>query len=272
MHNVDLTGLAGACLPDDPEPELISIQLNNVAVAALQENNGVTLVDLVHKEVIKPFANGAADLKHVDAMEDGVIDQSLPLHDALRESDGATWINDHMFATADEGNLGGGSRGFAVWDDGREAAFTSGDALELLAAAISHYPEERSENKGNEPESIACRKHGGDECIFVNSERSNAIFIYGGKSAHEPAFKQALPAGPGPEGALATPSRGLCVAASEADSREDKTHLALNITNSKRVLQSIRLCSPWERAKTVLPLHSAPCLVLQRRHVSLTAA
>jgi DNA-binding beta-propeller fold protein YncE len=235
VHNVDLTYLDGVLFPEDPEPEYVSINSKNQVVVTLQENNGIVLVDLEHKTVIKSFSSGAVDLKDIDTMEDGIIDQSMSLDKVLREPDGVVWINDHVFATADEGDLDGGSRGFTIWDaDKGEPIYESSNELELLVAAVGHYPEERSEAKGNEPENVAYGKYGDDEYLFVNSERSNAVFVYDIKDIYKPVFKQVLPAGVGPEGALAIPSRNLYVAASETDSREEKIRSVLNIYELKK--------------------------------------
>jgi len=43
---VDVTGLDGVLFPEDPEPEFVSINSNNVAVITLQENNALVLIDL----------------------------------------------------------------------------------------------------------------------------------------------------------------------------------------------------------------------------------
>ena len=233
-HMVDLTDLDGLLYPEDPEPEYVSINSKNIVAVTLQENNGIVLVDLEHKEIIKSFSAGTVDLSHIDTVEDGIIDQSSSLHDVLREPDGVAWINDYIFVTADEGDLDGGSRGFTIWDaDKGEPIFKSGNALEHLTASVGNYPEERSENKGNEPENVAYGKYGEEEYLFVNSERSNAVFVYDINDPHEPVFKQVLPAGVGPEGALVIPSRGLYVAASEVDSRDDKIRSVLNIYELK---------------------------------------
>lgn len=233
-HAVDLTHLDGVLFPEDPEPEFVSINSKNIAVVTLQENNGIVLVDLHEKKVLLSYSAGTVDLDHIDTVEDGIIDQSSSLHDVPREPDGVVWINHHVFATADEGDLDGGSRGFTIWDAKKgEPIFKSDNALELLTARVGHYNEERSEAKGNEPENVAYGKYGEEEYLFVNSERSNAIFVYNINDIHEPVFKQVLPAGVAPEGALAIPSRGLFVAASEEDEREEKVRSVLNIYELK---------------------------------------
>jgi len=65
--------------------------------------------------------------------------------------------------------------------------------------------------------------------LFVNSERASVVFVYDVADYTKPVFKQVLPAGVGPEGALAIPSRNLLIAASEEDSRGDVIRSGLNI-------------------------------------------
>jgi hypothetical protein len=49
-HIVDVTGLVGVDIPQDPEPEFVSINENNMAVVTLQENNALVLIDLEVRE------------------------------------------------------------------------------------------------------------------------------------------------------------------------------------------------------------------------------
>ena len=43
---VSLTGLDGVSYPEDPEPEFVDINEDNICVITLQENNALVLVDL----------------------------------------------------------------------------------------------------------------------------------------------------------------------------------------------------------------------------------
>lgn len=47
---VHVTGLDGILFPEDPEPEFVSINEDNIAVVTLQENNGIVLIDCETKE------------------------------------------------------------------------------------------------------------------------------------------------------------------------------------------------------------------------------
>lgn len=227
---VDLDGLA-ALYPEDPEPEYVDINYQNIAVVTLQENNHLVLVELATAEVIRHFSAGVVDLTGIDALEGDLAKVSLTDSvDAVpREPDGVAWINDDYFATADEGDLHGGSRGFTIFNTLGEVVYTSGNELDHRAVRLGHYPDSRSENKGNEPENIEVGIYGGERYLFVASERASLVFVYDVADPINPIYKQTLPAALGPEGVLAIPSRNLLVAASEEDSRADGFRSALNI-------------------------------------------
>ena len=163
--------------------------------------------------VINDFSAGTADLEE-DRYRRGRSGSHQPDLDrstrSLREPDGVAWISDSQFATADEGDLAGGSRGFTIYDKSGRVKFAAGNSVEHLAVRAGHYPDARSENKGNQPENVKFAKFGKTEYLFVASERSSLVFVYemcNGK----PVYKQTLPAGVAPEGLLAIPSRGLFV-------------------------------------------------------------
>lgn len=225
---IDFTGLSGIRFPDDPEPEFVSINSNNVAVVTLQENNGLVLVDLPSLMVTLSFSAGSVTLTQVDLTEESVILQEETQTAVPREPDGVVWIDTRYFVTADEGDLDGGSRGFTIFDSEKGIiAYNSGNTLDHMAARYGHYPEERSGNKGNEPENVAFGIYGGKELLFVNSERSALAFVYDVSDRTRPIFLQVLPTGVGPEGGLAIPSRDLYVVACEVDERDAKIRSSL---------------------------------------------
>ena len=80
-----------------------------------------------------------------------LADHFVGLPAVAREPDAVTWIDINTLATADEGDLFGGSRGYTIFDRTGAVLHTSGNELELATARLGHYPEDRSENKGNEP-------------------------------------------------------------------------------------------------------------------------
>lgn len=230
VSNVAMTGLADL-YPDDPEPEYVDINSDNIAVVTLQENNHIVLVDLPSGSVVTHFSAGSVDLAQIDATEEdaALIMQTESQTAVLREPDGVSWLSADYFVTANEGDLDGGSRGFSVFSKTGEVVYEAGQSLDHLTARFGHYPDARSGNKGNEPENAEFAVFGSERYLFVNSERSSMVFVYDVADMTKPVFKQALPAALGPEGALAIPSRNLLVVASEEDSRDDKFRSALNI-------------------------------------------
>ena len=228
---VPLTGLGGLTEATDPEPEFVDISSENVAAVTLQENNAIVLIDLSTATVIRSFSAGTVDLTGVDTVEEdpAIIDQTGTLDDVLREPDGITFIGTDYIATANEGDLDGGSRGFTIFDLEGNVVYDSGNELDQIAAQVGHYPDGRSENKGNEPENIEFGTFDGTDYLFINSERSSLVFVYNVEDPTNPVFEQVLPAGVGPEGGKAIPDRNLLVVASEEDSRDDLIRSVVNI-------------------------------------------
>ncbi|TVZ39667.1 hypothetical protein P886_4074 [Alteromonadaceae bacterium 2753L.S.0a.02] len=227
---VDLSGFDGL-YPTDPEPEYVDINANNIAVVTLQENNHLFLVDLTDGSIVNNFTAGTVDLEMIDTEEEdpAIISLTDSEDGVLREPDGVSWINNEYFATANEGDLDGGSRGFSVYNTSGEVVWDSGSMLEHLTVKLGQYPDGRSGNKGNEPENIEMGIYGGDRYLFVNSERSSLVFVFDVADPTKPVYKQTLPAGVAPEGGLAIPSRNLLVVASEEDARDDKIRSVVNI-------------------------------------------
>jgi hypothetical protein len=227
---IDMTGLAGVAA-GDPEPEFVDINSDNIAVVTMQENNHLVLIDLNTGTISGDFTAGAVHLDNIDATEEdpAIISQTESQLAVVREPDGVSWIGTAHFATADEGDMRGGSRGFTIFDTSGNVVFTSGNFLDHQVARLGHYPDGRSGNKGNESENVEFGAFGDDSFLFVNSERSSVVFVYDVKDPANPVFKQTLPAALGPEGALAIPSRNLLITASEEDNRDDKFRGGLNI-------------------------------------------
>lgn len=214
---VDLDGVA-ELFPTDAEPEFVDINRSNVAVVSMQENNHMVFIDLETATIIEDWAAGSVDLTDIDTVEDDVIDPSGSLEDVAREPDAIAWVGNRI-ATANEGDLFGGSRGFTMFDTRGNVTYDAGSSFEHLATSIGHYPESRSENKGAEPEGIEYGEYRGavnGKFLFVGSERGSFVGVYDVRNADRPQLTQVLPTGLAPEGLLAVPSRDLLVVASEA--------------------------------------------------------
>ncbi|WP_306214229.1 esterase-like activity of phytase family protein [Actinoplanes sp. RD1] len=215
VSRVALTGLASV-VPEDPEPEYVSINARDEAVVTLQENNHIAVVNLAAKKVVSHFSAGTVTVDGVDTLDDDKIELTGSIT-ARREPDGVTWISDELFATANEGDYEGGSRGWTVFDRRGRVVWDAGNSLERIAVQHGLYPDKRSDAKGIEPENVAFGRFGGVPYVFVNSERGNFTAVYDVSRPSSPKFRQLLPTTNGPEGVVAVPSRNLVVVSSEEE-------------------------------------------------------
>lgn len=219
VRSVDLTGLSGYA-PGDVEPELVDINARDEAVVTLQENNHIIVVDLPTGRIVNDFSAGKVTLTGVDTVDDGVISLTGSLAEVPREPDAVAWLPGRgggLIATANEGDLFGGSRGFSIFDREGTLLFDSGSSFDEIAVRHGHYPESRSDNKGTEPEAIEYARFGNTDYLFVASERGGFVAVYELVRAGQPEFVQLLPAPFGPEGVHAVPSRNLLVVSGEED-------------------------------------------------------
>jgi len=231
-RRVDLVGVADR-FPDDPEPEFVDINRKNVAVVSLQENNHLVLVDLPSGRIVRDFSARTADVARVDTVENDLIEMNGQLRDRPREPDAVAWTSSFQFATADEGDLDGGTRGFTLFSASGRIRFEVGNEIERAVTRIGHYPEGRSENKGNETEAVEYARFGRERFLFVGSERSNTVAVYELRGLTRPRLRQLLPTGVAPEGLLAIPARNLLIAAAEDDSRDDGFRSSISIYELK---------------------------------------
>ena len=221
IKTVSLQSLA-AVAPSDPEPEFVDINDRNQAVVTLQENNHLAIVDLARARVTRHFSAGRVTVGPVDTVEDGVIAPTATMS-RLREPDAVKWIDDDTFATANEGDYApdGGSRSFTFFNaqTGR-VEYESGASFEHELIRAGHYPEGRSDAKGNEPEGLEVATFGRTKYLFVGSERANAVGVYELEKG-KPEFRHVLATGIGPEGLKAIPGRGLLAVSAETDGKAD---------------------------------------------------
>ena len=219
LRTVDLTGLAEVA-PEDPEPEFVDVNDAGHVLVTLQENNHIVIVDGASGEVASHFSAGAVDLVNVDTEEEGAIAFTGRLDGVPREPDAAKWLDDERFVMANEGDYEGGSRGFTIMSATGEELYESGLSFEYAVARLGHYPDERSGNKGVEPEGMEVGTFGDERLFFVLSERGSVVGVYRDTGA-APELLQILPSGIGPEGAVAIPERNLFATANEVDLIED---------------------------------------------------
>ena len=224
MIAADITGLADVA-PEDPEPEFVAINDENEIVVTLQENNHMVVLDAAGT-VLSHFSAGEVTLAGVDTEEEGalVFDQTITV---VREPDSVTWIDNTHFATANEGDMDGGSRGWTIFSQDGTIVYESGVDFEHAIIEVGHYPEERSGNKGVEPESVTFDVFGGTPYVFVGAERSSIVGVYNVTDPANPVLEQLLPSGIGPEGYVTIPERNLLVSANEVDDAGARAHVML---------------------------------------------
>jgi hypothetical protein len=108
-----------------------------------------------------------------------------------------------------------------------KCVYESGTDFEHAIVEIGHYPEERSGNKGVEPESVTFDTFGGTPYVFVGAERSSIVGVYNIADPANPVLEQLLPSGIGPEGYVTIPERNLLVSANETDDAGARAHVML---------------------------------------------
>jgi hypothetical protein len=220
MIMADVTGLAEVS-PEDPEPEFVAINSENEIVVTMQENNHMVVLNAAG-EVLSHFSAGSVHLEGIDTIDERaalVFDGSQP--GRLREPDAVTWIDDSHFATANEGDMDGGSRGWTIFHQDGTVVYESGVSFEHAIVQIGHYPDRRSDAKGVEPESVTFGVFGGTPYVFVGAERASVVGVYDVTDPANPVLEQLLPSGIGPEGYVVIPERGLLISANEVDGLED---------------------------------------------------
>lgn len=220
---VSLSGLADVA-PNDPEPEYVAINHSNIGVITLQENNHLVLIDLEKAQVLRHFSAGSVDLTNVPVSKS----KRGNLSNLKREPDAVTWLDENRFATANEGDYKGGSRGYSIWHRNGSLLFDSGEDLEKLALEHDIYPFKRAKKRGVEPEGITSATFGEHKLIFINAERANFVAVYK-DTGQVPEFLQLLRSPPKPEGLLALPERGLLLVSSEDDRANKGIRSAIRI-------------------------------------------
>jgi len=219
LQKIDLTGLA-AVGAEDPEPEFVDVNAAGEIVVTLQENNHIVVIG-ADGAVAAHFPAGEVVLEGVDTRTDGRLDFTAKTDPIPREPDAVKWLDAGHFATANEGDWKGGSRGFTIWKKDGTVVYDSGAALEHAIAGIGHYPENRSKAKGVEMEGMEFARFGEVPYLFLLSERGSVVAAYDVTDLAAPKLVQLLPSGISPEGAVAIPARNLLVTANEADLGED---------------------------------------------------
>lgn len=101
-----------------------------------------------------------------------------------------------------------GARSFSVWNGNTGAlVFDSKNELEVKCNAAKYYDDNRSDDKGVEPEGIAIGQMGNKQVAFIGMERADAVAVYDVTNPAAPVFQQLLKCGDAPEGVLFVPAK-----------------------------------------------------------------
>ncbi|MEM1259133.1 MAG: choice-of-anchor I family protein [Bacteroidota bacterium] len=108
--------------------------------------------------------------------------------------------------TDDDGDIdqiyGYGARSFSIWTTTGELLFDSGNEFSLLTLFdFGNYPENRSDDKGTEPEAVTTYSDGTDTFAIIGLERSGDVLVYNINDIFNPRFEQRL-RNTSPEGLL----------------------------------------------------------------------
>ena len=230
-----LSSIEGINYPADPQPEFVAISPSGIEVAvSLQENNGVVVIDISDPSaplIKRVFCAGTVERK-ADLKKDGQISFSDDFK-GRREPDSLTYLSvggKNYLALANEGDtelksfgdgVYPGGRGLSIHDMDGNVLWDSGVELDIAAALLGHYPDERSGKKGTEMEGVTSAKMFGDDLLIAASERGSFLAVYRVKDISAPELIKILPTGISPEGVIAITGRQdgkhLIVSANEGD-------------------------------------------------------
>lgn len=96
-----------------------------------------------------------------------------------------------------------GGRSFSIWNGNTgKQVYDSGDFLDKTAYANGDYDDNRSDDKGSEPEGVVMGRIKNRTVLFVGLERVDAVALYDVTNPVKPQFLQWFQTGDAPEGLL----------------------------------------------------------------------
>jgi hypothetical protein len=117
-----------------------------------------------------------------------------------------------------------GTRSFSIWNpENGNQVFDSGFDLEKITYNEGLYDDDRSDDKGVEPEGVTTGKFGSRTVAFIGLERADAVLLYDVSDVKNPKFIKLLKTGDAPEGILFIPKsespngKSLLIVSSEED-------------------------------------------------------
>jgi len=85
-----------------------------------------------------------------------------------------------------------GGRSFTIWDTDGNVVFDSGDEFERVMLARGLFAENRSDDKGPEPEAVVFGEVNGVPLLFIGLERTNAVLVYSVKNPNNPILRDVI--------------------------------------------------------------------------------
>lgn len=173
------------------EPEIGAFSADGqFAYVAMQENNGVAVIDAVDNSFVGYIGLGTT-VHDADIKDNGEIVFVENALFALREPDGIAVTPDGQYlVTADEGDTDpkasetdegfptAGGRTVSVFDAATGVLLgDTGNQLDLATEAIGQYPDGRSDSKGSEPENLATFMYRGVAYAAVGLERADSAAL-----------------------------------------------------------------------------------------------
>lgn len=100
---------------------------------------------------------------------------------------------------------GYGARSFSIWSTSGALVYDSGNLLTTKTNELGSYPENRSDDKGTEPEAVVTYSTNNNTYAFIGLERSGDVFIFNITNPNSPVFMKSLK-NTSPEGLLIVPA------------------------------------------------------------------
>jgi DNA-binding beta-propeller fold protein YncE len=230
---IDLTNVAGANCPNDPQPEAIAVSANGrYAYVTLQENNAVATIDIARKQMVAARSLGVT-AHRADTTNNATADVTDANFRGRREPDGIALSRDGRYLfTADEGDTSrqdsfsppefSGGRTMSVVRVSDLAVVTDTGAQIEDRAAIEFnngntaaLPQNRARNRGPEPEGVTTFAYGKSDYAVVALERSNALMVFDVTNTLAPTAVAWINVGDRPETVAYSPVRRLLISGNE---------------------------------------------------------
>ena len=187
----------------DFEPEYIAISHDSSqAFVSLQENNAIAVINLKLQRVERIIDLGSKDYglaKNARFSEETragklTLDKNHPQFDAIQDKTqlGRLKVTTSIGDTDNDGDIDKiysyGSRSFSIWDAQGKQVFDSGNDFERITADrlginfnnhnSKNKGDNRSDDKGPEPEALALGGIDGRQYAFIGLERTSGFMIY----------------------------------------------------------------------------------------------